>query len=273
MTSEENVSCKTEVEALDNFHKLNISFEDIEKKFETFLDKNKVTIFRLDGHGFSKFTSHFKKPFDENFTLAMRNTALKGLENFDFKLGFVGSDEISYVIVPSMSKIGEICDIRHNGRIQKFTTLLAGFISVTFYKEFSKIYDLTDYFPYFDCRVFQVDTLDDAIKNISDRIKYTLKNSRMMFAQSYFSQKQLNNISSKVAVEQVLKEKGIDFYNVVVPEIRLGSVLTMEPIEHEKEVDVKGEKKQIKFIRNIPKATSLSPFEAYDKLTANNLII
>jgi hypothetical protein len=38
------------------------------------------------------------------------------------------------------------------------STLLSSFVSVTFYKEFSKYYSLDDYVPHFDCRVYQLDT-------------------------------------------------------------------------------------------------------------------
>jgi hypothetical protein len=38
------------------------------------------------------------------------------------------------------------------------------------------------------------------MKCLSERVKYTLKNSRMMLAQTYFSPKQLNKVPSKKAV-------------------------------------------------------------------------
>ena len=80
-----------------------IVFEDLEKKYETHLDKSKVTIFRLDGHSFSKFTSHFKKLFDDAFTQAMKQTALKAFDYYNFSLGFVGSDESTSTFVPYIS--------------------------------------------------------------------------------------------------------------------------------------------------------------------------
>ena len=49
------------------------------------------------------------------------------------------------------------------------------------------------------------------LKNISERISYTLKNSRMMLAQKYYNQKQLNKIPSKIAVEKLNEEKNINY--------------------------------------------------------------
>lgn len=66
------------------------------------LDPKRYSVFRLDGHTFSKFVKQFKmqQPFDDNFTKAMRNTAVECFGYFKFLMGFVGSDEISYVLPP-----------------------------------------------------------------------------------------------------------------------------------------------------------------------------
>jgi tRNA(His) guanylyltransferase len=238
-----------------------IVFEDLEKKYETRLDKSKVTVFRLDGHGFSKFTSNFKKPFDDAFTQAMKKTALLAFEYYNFSLGFVGSDEITFCIFPQMTKTNELCEIEFSGRVEKMTTLLAGYVSVVFYKEFSKWYPMDNYFPHFDCRVYQLDTIKDALLNVSERVTYTLKNSRMMFAQSYFSAKRLHKLSSKKAIELVLSELNIDFYRVVSPETRVGTVIVTEEIECVKDVSIKGTFQTIRYTRTIPRMLNLSAFE------------
>ena len=238
-----------------------IVFEDLEKKYETYLDKSKVTVFRLDGHSFSKFTSHFKKPFDDAFTQAMKQTALKAFDYYGFSLGFVGSDEITLCILPKIAKTGGLCEIEFSGRVEKMTTLLAGYVSVIFYKEFSKFYPMENYVPHFDCRVYQVDSVKDALINVSERVTYTLKNSRMMFAQSHFSAKRLHNLSSRQAIELVLSELSIDFYQVVSPETRVGSVIVTEKNYCEKDILIKGTMKTIKYARNIPKVMNVSATE------------
>ena len=242
----------------------NLVYEDLEKIYESKLDKSKVTIFRLDGHSFSKFTSNFNKPFDDGFTEAMKQTALKTFKYFNFSLGFVGSDEITFCIFPTVSKSGELCDIEFSGRVEKMTTLLAGYVSVVFYKEFNKFYSLDDYYPHFDCRVYQVDTIRDALQNISERITYTLKNSRMMFAQSHFSAKKLHKLSSNEAVKLVLEEKGIDFYSKINADNRVGNVIIHDVLECEKQVNIKDKVETIHFTRNVPKLINLSPTETLE---------
>jgi tRNA(His) guanylyltransferase len=222
------------------------NFSGHEKKFENFLDKTKVTIFRLDGHSFSKFTSKFTKPFDDNFTDAMINTAEVTFNRYGFSLGFVGSDEITLCWFPKKSEKGGYCDLAYGGRTQKLTTLLAGSVSTCFFKEFSKFYDLSKYIPHFDCRVFQVDTIEEALENISQRVGFTLKNSRMMFAQSMYSQKQLHKLSSFQAVKMVLDEKGIDFNTKVRVENRIGTVLKKITYDCELTVEIKGVKTVVK---------------------------
>jgi tRNA(His) guanylyltransferase len=247
-----------------DIHLDKVSFEDLEKKYETHLDKSKITVFRLDGHSFSKFTSRFKKPFDDGFTQAMKQTALQAFTYYNFSLGFVGSDEITLCILPKKTHSGELQDIMFSGRVEKMTTLLAGYVSIVFYKEFGKVYSMDSYYPHFDCRVYQVDTVGDLLQNISERVTYTLKNSRMMFAQSYFSPKRLNKISSKQAVQLVLTEKNIDFYKVVSEETRLGTVIVTEKNECKKEVVIKGELCTVEYTRTKPKMLNLSSESVLD---------
>lgn len=227
---------------------------------EQYLDKTKYTLFRLDGHHFSKFTSTFKKPFDEHFTNAMKQTALQTFNEFSFSIGFVGSDEMTFCICPKKNCEGDVVDINHNGRIQKMTTLLAGYVSVVFYKEISKTYQ-TMSIPYFDCRVFQVDTYNQMLEKISERITYTLKNSKMMFSQSELSHKQLHNLSSTEAINKVLNDKNLNFYELVDSDVRVGCVIVTEKETHIKKLNIKGVEKEIRYTRNVPKCINMSPTE------------
>ena len=110
-----------------------------------------------------------------------KETLLKAFNYFKFSIGFVGSDEITLCIFPKTNKTGELFDIDFSGRVEKMTTLLSGYISVIFYKEFSKFYDLNEYYPHFDCRVFQVDSIKDALKNISALTKYIILYQNVLF--------------------------------------------------------------------------------------------
>ena len=81
-----------------------------------------------------------------------------------------------------------------------------------------------------------------------------------MLAQHHFSQKQLNGVPSKQAVE-MLKEKGIEYTELVPAENRVGSVLLYERVTDTKVVSVKGEEKEITFERRKPIIVNLGPQE------------
>jgi tRNA(His) 5'-end guanylyltransferase len=218
------------------------------------------TLFRLDGHGFGKFIKNMKmnKPFDDNFTKAMKQTALNGMSYFNFKLGFVGSDEITFYLEPLESGL----ILPFSGRIEKMNSLLAGYISSTFLSELYKLTNNSKLFelcPHFDCRVWQVDTFKNAIENISERVIYTLKNSRMMFGRHYLSHKQMQGLPSKVVVEKLFNEKNLDFNSLVNVDNRIGNIIWREPHNLTKEITIKNIVQTINFTRWTPTFNNLSP--------------
>jgi len=73
---------------------------------DSLLNPKCFTLVRLDGHGFSRFINSCKlnKPFDEDFTNAMKETAMECFKKMDFfEFGFVGSDEITFYLPPIKS--------------------------------------------------------------------------------------------------------------------------------------------------------------------------
>lgn len=224
------------------------------------LDPTMHTVFRLDGHGFSRLVKvlELKKPFDDRFTESMKSTLVSCISTFNFTLGFTGSDEITYYLEPQSS------GLPFSGRAQKMVSLLAGKVSVTFYAEMSKRYgpDMLHHLPHFDCRVFQFHTFGEVLENISERVVFTLKNARLMLVQQYYSQKQLTGIPSRMAIEMLQKEKDIDFNVVISPDNRVGNVLIYETRECEKEIELSsGEKRMIRYQRRIPVLLNMSPTE------------
>jgi hypothetical protein len=107
--------------------------------------------------------------------------------------------------------------------------------------------------------VFQVNTFKDVLHNISERVKFTLKNSRMMLAQSHYNKKELDKLASRQAVEKLLEEKGIDFNQIVAADNRVGNILVWEKINESKEIEVKGEIKTINYDRKRSKFLNISP--------------
>lgn len=197
---------------------------------EPVLDPCRFTIFRLDGHSFSRFvrTEKLKRPFDATFSGAMKATCVALFEEHRFHKAFVGSDEISLVWLPfSADQLTKGATLPFSGRTQKLVSLLAGLASVAFYKSFALERGAPpESLPHFDCRSFQVDTAEEAEEALSERQLFTLKNSRMMLAQAHFSHAELQGVSSAQAVELLRVKKGIDFNAEVDVFNRIGGVLS-----------------------------------------------
>ena len=195
---------------------------------DSLLNPKCYTLLRLDGHRFSRFVKVCKlnKPFDEDFTNAMKETAMETFKKMDFfEFGFVGSDEMTFYL-PPIKSYNSIMPFA--GRKDKLISISAGIASTIFYKKLaSRIgYEkLENLVPHFDCRIWQVETFADVISNIKERVLFTLKNSRMMFAQEYISHKILNNMSSRDAINLVLEKTGREYYDDVHVDNRIGSLI------------------------------------------------
>jgi len=268
----------------DYYTKLLMSIESNLKKIVN-LENNSVnklnpklhTLIRLDGHGFSKMVKKMKltKPFDDNFTQAMKLAAIDSMDFLNCSLCFIGSDEITYWI-KSLTKeqIDKGSDLPFSGRIQKIVSLMSGRVSTSFSMNFGKLigWELIEQcVPHFDCRVWQVDTSDQVLDNIKERITFTMKNSRMMFAQNYLTQKELNGISSKDAVQKLLETKSIDYYEQVSPANRVGTVIYWSIEQKDKEIEVIGDINSVSFTRRVRQIVNLGPSEL-DKLNTELFI-
>lgn len=80
-------------------------------------------------------------------------------------------------------------------------------------------------------------------------------------AQSHYNQKELNKLPSRLAVDKLLQEKGVDFNELVPADNRVGNVLLWHRVHDSKEVTVKGETKTISFERKKCKMLNSSPTE------------
>jgi len=182
--------------------------KQIEQKFEIYLNKNKYIVIRLDGHDFSKYTKELQKPFDKEFTEAMINVTKELLKEFQAKIAYTQSDEITLIIEPIISKNGDVYTQIYNGRVQKLASLTAGFTSA----KFNKIYTNknNNRVPYFDARVYEA-TEKDAYLSIVWRCRDAIKNSKNVFAQTYCRKKDLFNKTSQEQIEYCLETTGRDW--------------------------------------------------------------
>lgn len=192
--------------------------KEYEKESETYLNKSKYTIIRIDGHGFSKWTKGFDKPFDDLLVQTLSEVAKSLMDEFKAVVAYSQSDEITLILEPDDNMI-------YSGRVQKITSLMASFASMKFNNLLQEEWhEMNRWFicgfdrkqphdirqellaskigkAFFDARVFQVDSASEAFNALLWRTRDCERNSKNVFAQSKFSHKECMNKTSDELVE------------------------------------------------------------------------
>jgi tRNA(His) guanylyltransferase len=162
---------------------------------------------RLDGRSFSSFTKGLKRPFDERLTKLMIETTKYLVGETNANCGYHQSDEISLVWYNEDYDSQMI----FNGKIFKITSTLASMTTGFFNKNLSSyILEKSHLIPTFDCRVFNVPTLEEAANIFLWRELDATKNSITMAASEHYSHNFLHgkNGSEK---QELLFQKGINW--------------------------------------------------------------
>lgn len=221
---------------------MNLSLGDRIKEFyenrtKVYLNRRTITIIRLDGKGFSKFTKNLNKPFDDGFSDDMDATAAFLCENIQgVRFAYTQSDEISVVL----------CDYENQESsawfdysVQKMTSIAASLATAKFnqLRTFRKLNDSglelkaedvnTSTLAFFDARVFQVPTVDEMINAMIFRQQDCTRNSISMAASANFSHKALEGVKSEKKQDMLFKEKGIN-WNDYLTKYKRGSVILKE---------------------------------------------
>ena len=160
---------------------------------------------RLDGRCFSNFTRTMKRPYDEAMTRGMIETTRYLVEETHAVIGYTQSDEISlawYFPEPKSEPL-------FGGKLHKLNSILAALATAKFNHDMRHY--IRDAFPVFDCRVFNLPTLDEAANAFLWRELDATKNAVSMAASAYFSPKQLHGKSGKEKQEMLFQQHGINF--------------------------------------------------------------
>lgn len=186
------------------------SIKTVEHSFvKNALSEEIPIMIRLDGKAFHTFTKGLKKPYDERLSKAMINTMNFLIEKTNAQLGYTQSDEISLVYF----KLFDYQQGFLGSRIQKLTSILASMATAKFNQEIATLIpEKANSLAFFDCRAWNVSSLEDAANVFVWRQEDAIKNAVSMAAHNTFSNKELfkKNTSEKI---QLLSSKGIDFYN------------------------------------------------------------
>jgi len=163
---------------------------------------------RLDGRAFHTFTRDLRRPYDEGMSRCMIETTRGLVHDLNARVGYTQSDEITLMwFEASNSETGYPFD----GRFQKVASVLAGQASARFVQLVpthlpAKAAEL----PHFDCRVWQVPTVQDAIDVFVWREDDATKNSLSMAAAALYSDRELHGKDS-AAKHELLFGKGVNW--------------------------------------------------------------
>lgn len=192
-------------------------------------------ILRVDGRAFHTFCRGFKKPFDTIFSSAMSETLKYLCEHIsDCVFGYTQSDEITLVLYETEDQ-AVATKPWFNNRIQKLASITASMATLAFNKffrelseaELEKSEELDEYGTAlsiaietgatFDCRAFNVPTVQEAVNCLIWRQQDATKNSILNLGQAHFSHKTLHNKNCAEIQDMLLLEKGINWNDQPVP--------------------------------------------------------
>lgn len=200
-----------------------------QKEANYFLDPEKYIIAHIDGKSFSKKVKNkFNKPFDDGFIDAMNQTAVYLCEEIQgAQFAYVQSDEISLLI----KKNTPDSQVFFNGRLCKLQSIIASIATSKFnqvmianrVKEISKSVGEKSFIDtcvfaiengpiyQFDCKVWNVDTANDAMAWFLFRNIDCIRNSKQQTCQTYLPHKILMSKNTDEQVELLKTEKNVDW--------------------------------------------------------------
>lgn len=222
-----------------NWNEVADDMKKMEKADSTKLDTNKTIVIRLDMRSGGSFVRGLNKPFDDSFSEAMEHTAKELAKQVQgAQLVYFGSDEITILLFKN--KVKKEFTPFFEGKLQKTVSLTAAIATAEFNKAWFEIINKTKDSDYkeilqrklfnarFDSRAFNIEGgINEALSSIWWRMKDVSRNSVQMLGRKYFSQKQLQNISTK-QIENMLKEINHDWNNEVKTINKYGNLFIRE---------------------------------------------
>jgi len=164
-------------------------------------------ICRLDGRSFHKFTKGLKKPFDKRLSNLMIKTTKFLVEETNAKCGYTQSDEITLVWLSENWK----SEIFFDGKIQKMNSILASMTTGFFNKFLSSVIpEKKNEIPLFDCRVFQVPNINEAVNVFVWREQDAVRNSIQGATRAHYSHSECMNKNGS-ELQQMLWEKNVNW--------------------------------------------------------------
>ena len=163
---------------------------------------------RLDGKGFSKYTSKLKRPFDETFSQIMKDVTKFLIQETNAIVGYTQSDEISLILYSDDHKK----EVYFNGKIQKLISVLASMATAKFNELAYKLLpqDKIPKLAFFDCRAWLMPNKEKAVDVLYWREIDATKNSISMATRSVYKTSEMMNKKAN-EMKDMLVQKGINW--------------------------------------------------------------
>ncbi len=168
-------------------------------------------IVRLDGRSFHSITKKFNKPFDEDFIKCMQKTTQHLVNETNAKVAYIQSDEISLILRYEDYRSQAYFD----GKRDKINSVLSSLATLKLYQYMLDLVAFDNKISpkdaLFDCRCFNVPSVDEAFNYIVWREQDAVRNSIQALGQSKFSHKQLDRKSCTDIQDMLVLEHGINW--------------------------------------------------------------
>lgn len=162
---------------------------------------------RLDGRCFSGLTQQCVRPFDPGFHTLMCKVVNNILEDCSAPCAYTESDEITLALWHEDRESQPY----FGGRVQKVVSSLAALASAWFNAHrIGQGIRLSERIALFDCRAWQVPSLEEAANVFIWREQDAARNSVQMAARAVFSHKQCHKKNAS-ELQDMLHEKGINW--------------------------------------------------------------
>jgi tRNA(His) 5'-end guanylyltransferase len=164
---------------------------------------------RLDGKAFHTWTADLERPYDARLSQIMEEVTAFLVKETCALVGYTQSDEISLVFYSDNYD----AKIFFDGRIHKMTSVLAAMTAAKF-NELAASLPRPEGKPrrlaFFDCRVWQAPTLEEAANVLVWREMDATRNSVSCAAQSVYERKNLMGVKTS-DLHEMLHDKGINW--------------------------------------------------------------
>lgn len=173
---------------------------------------------RIDMRAGHSFCRGLDKPFDDDYSNAMKAATSYIVEKTNAMIGYCQSDEASFIWRESSK-------IPFETRLFKLQSVFASMFTSAFFNAClgTKLEaKMKKMLPSFDCRACNLPSLDECVNMLLWRERDCLKNAITLVALEHFSNKQIHKKNSEEKIE-MLKSVGIDFSKDIDKDFRYGA--------------------------------------------------